>query len=51
MNRKYFIGIITLILAISLCINPIVASNWNGFQGDVKHTGYKDGASDTVSKV
>lgn len=51
MNNKYLIGVITLIIAISLCISPIAAVDWNNFQGDIKHTGYNGGSSDTISKV
>ena len=51
MNKKFLIGIITLIIAISLCISPIAAGDWNTFQGNVKHTGYNSGESDAVAGV
>lgn len=51
MNKKFLIGIITLILAISLCISPLAAGDWTTFQGNVKHTGYNSGESDAVASV
>ena len=51
MNKKFLIGILTLIIAISLCISPIAAGDWTTFQGNVKHTGYASGESDAVAGV
>ena len=51
MNKKFVIGIISLIIAISLCINPIVAGDYTTFQGNIKHTGYNTGESDAVASV
>ena len=50
-TRKYLIGMLTLIIAISLCITPLAAGDWTTFQGNIKHTGYNAGESDAVVKV
>ena len=47
MYKKILIGCIILIL----CSTPVLAENWDSFQGNIQHSGFRDENSDFVTNL